>query len=122
MIDYNEINLNIDVLPAQDNYQVVEFKGNLDKIGLYSVKEKLEQLVEQFQKQYLIFNFENLEFANSESIGLLLVLHARLVKKNQKIVLVGSKSHVKDVFEVIGLTKIIDCFDSLKAFLDSIKG
>jgi stage II sporulation protein AA (anti-sigma F factor antagonist) len=121
MIDFNEINLRIEVFPAKDNYQVVEFKGNLDKIGLEKAEPMLEEVVNNLKVNFLVFNFEKLDFINSEGIGLMLTLHARLIKREMKLVIAGANSHVKDVFDVIGMTKIISCFDSLNECIDSLK-
>ena len=111
----------MEVFPAKDNYQVVEFKGNLDKVGLEKGEPKMEEVAAQLSAGYLVFNFEKLDFINSEGIGLMLTLHARLIKKSMKLVIVGANSHVKDVFDVIGMTKIINCFDTMVEFLDSLK-
>jgi len=122
MIDYFNLNLNMEIFPVQDGLQVVEFKGNMDKVGLQSIKEKLEKLVETFESIYLVFDFDQLEFINSEAIGFLLTLHSRLIKKDKKIMILKPKSHVLDVLNVIGLSKIIECYDTMELLKGSIKG
>lgn len=122
MINFNEKNLSVELFPPKDNYQIMEFAGNLDKLGLDSAREKLEDAADKLTVDFLVFDFEKLEFINSESIGFLLVIHTRLVKNNKKLVIINSKAHVKDVFEVIGMTNLISFYDSLKEFLDSLKG
>ncbi len=120
MINFNEKNLTVELYPEKDNFQVAEFSGNMDKMGLDSVKEMLEQAVNNLLSEYLVFDFEKLEFINSESIGFILVLHTRLVRNSKKLAIINANAHVKDVFEVIGMTKLINCYDTKQAFLESL--
>lgn len=121
MMDYFDLNLTMDIFPIKDNVQWVEFKGNIDKVGLQSIKEKLEMLVDEFEGAALVFNFEKMNFINSEGIGFLLVLHSRLVKRGKKLLIYKANSHVKDVFEVIGLSKIMGCYETEDQILEAIK-
>lgn len=121
MIDFNEANLNMDVFPPANGIQIVEFRGNLDKAGFNHIREQMEETVEKCTSKFLIFNFAKLEFINSESIGFLLTLHSRLIKKDSRLVIVSANSHVKDVLEVIGMTKLVDMYDDLQKFTESLK-
>lgn len=121
MTDYMDLNLTTEIYPEKEGIQVVDFKGNLDKVGLQSVEEKIEKLVDEFAGKFMVFNYADLEFTNSEGIGFLLTLQAKLVKKNAKLIVIAAKDHVKDVFNVIGMTKIIDCYESMPQFMESIK-
>ncbi len=122
MNDYTP-SIKLDIQPAGENtdYRLVSFNGNLDKAGLDSVRNQIEEVVDTVKdEQYVVFNFENLEFINSESIGFLLMLHTRLVKKEKKLVIVHAIDHVKDVLDVIGMLKIIAYFPSMEEFQQSL--
>ena len=74
MSDYSS-SIAIDIKPSghHKDYRLISFIGNLDKAGLDEVRSQIEEIVESVHdEQYLVFNFENLEFINSESIGFLL--------------------------------------------------
>ena len=116
------LNLNLTILPSPNNgkYQVVKFAGDLDKAGLQSIQEKIDALVESFSQPYLVFDFSDLNFINSESIGFLTTIHSHLIKNNKSLVLIQAKANVKDVFTVIGLFTFISYYDSLAAFLEKI--
>lgn len=116
MDDYSVHNLTVSVSPAPSAslYEVATFAGDLDKSGLASVKERLESLAAQFSGRYLVFDFSQLNFINSEGIGFLMMIHTRLAKAGKSLVIVNAKPNVKDVFSVIGLLQVIEYFDSLE--------
>lgn len=115
----NQLTANLEPPNNSQNYCVVNFEGNFDKFGLEKVRENIEDLIEKCETPYLVFNFSQLNFINSESIGFLLTLHSRLIKKDKKLVLLQARSNVKDVLEVIGMFKIIPHYDSLAEFEQS---
>lgn len=117
MSDYKP-NLTIEVVQpsAEQNYQVITFNGDFDKAGLAEVKDRLEQAVDNLKKGYLLFDFKDLNFINSECIGFLMSLHSHMIKEKKVLVLVNAKNHVKDVFEVIGILNVIEYADSVEAF------
>lgn len=118
MNDYTS-SITIDIKPSGEHkeYRLINFIGNLDKAGLDEVRSQIEEVVDSvYDEKYVVFNFENLEFINSESIGFLLMLHTRLVKKEKKLILVNAVDHVKDVLDVIGMLKIIDYYPDIDEF------
>lgn len=102
------------------NYKIVDFSGNLDTDNIRENRNKLFDIVENTNRKYLIFNFLNLEFINSESISLLLQFNEILQKKNQKLILINAKKNVVDVLNVIGVFEIIAYFHDLGEFTKSI--
>lgn len=119
MGDYSTQNLQIAIAKPTDGYQVIEFSGAMDKAGLTANKPAIENLVQSYSLNYLIFDMTRLDFINSESIGFLMSIHSHLVKSGKKLVVISAKPNVKDVFQVIGLFDVIPYFDSLKQFQDN---
>lgn len=122
MNDYTS-SLALDVKPSgfHKDYRLVKFVGNLDKAGLEAVRAQIEEVSDQVKdEKYLVFDFELLEFINSESIGFLMMVHTHLEHAGKKLVIVNPVDHVKDVLDVIGLLKIIDCYPSLEEFEQSL--
>lgn len=117
MSDYTA-SIALEVTPSDPvkQYQIIRFKGDLDKAGLAEVKETIEKIVEDFNGKLLVFDFGKLSFINSEGIGLLLTVHYRLVKKNSSLVIIQPPSNIRDVLDVIGLLKIITVYDSWADF------
>ena len=119
MSDYNS-HLTLQVIPADNkqHYQVVRFSGELDKAGLNLIKDQIEKLVDNFSLKYLVFDFADLHFINSECIGFLMAIYAHLVKAEKKLVVVQAPANIMDIFKVIGLSQVIDTYDSLPTFLE----
>lgn len=86
---------------------IVEFHGEIDKSTIDIFKNTVTPLVEQNPSSRFIFDFTDLKFINSEGIGSLMAFHTRLVKREKKLILVGLQSNVRDVLDLIGLTKLI---------------
>lgn len=99
----------------------MSFDGDLDKLGLDSVKDQIDNMVAKIDKSYLVFDFSRLNFINSESIGFIITVHYRLIKKEKKLVIIGASAHVFDVLQVIGITQLIKTFSDIQEFESSIK-
>ena len=116
------LNLSLSILPLdpKNQYQVIKFHGELDKAGLESIREKIDDIVDHFDGQYLAFDLSELDFINSEGIGYLTTIHSHLIKNNKNLVFIQAKPNVKDVFAVIGIFSIINYFDSLSDFVNTL--
>lgn len=113
------LTINLDEAKDEDKFQVVSFTGEFDKAGHSEIKEGLDSIVRDFKRVFLVFDFDNLKFINSEGIGYLMEIHTHLIKNDQKLVIIGLRDHIKDVFETIGINEIIPVFDDLDAFLNN---
>jgi anti-anti-sigma factor len=99
------------------DYRICYFGGAMDKAGLSEIRQKIEDFIEEIDdEKYVVFDFGNLEFINSESIGFLLMIHTRLVKRGKRLIVTGAQDHVRDVLDVVGILKIIDYYQSVEAF------
>lgn len=118
----NDANILLKVEDSQEkDFVVLSFDGDLDKLGLESVKKQIDSIVENASKTWMVFDFTGLNFINSESIGFLTTVHYRLIKKDKRLVIIGASDHVFDVLQVIGITQFIKSFANLTAFEDFIK-
>ena len=104
------------LVDPKKNYQVIAFRGELDKAALQVEENRLEDLVSQLKPPYIVLDFANLTFINSEGIGFVMTLYAHLTKIKKKLAIVAAKSHVKDVLLAIGVGSIVSCYDTLAEF------
>ncbi len=111
------LTLEIQAPVAEKNYQLVAFDGEFDKAGFSAIKNQLDKFFKDFAAKTLVFDFANMTFINSESIGYLMEIHTHLAKKNQALVIVAPKANVKDVFEAIGIQQIVSVYKDLPEFL-----
>lgn len=91
---------------------VVKLIGFLDKSTVAKAEEDLMRIVDGMERKDLILDLEKLTYINSEGIGFLMMLSAHLQKKDHKMVILKAADNVKDVFQAVGLDKVIDCCGS----------
>jgi anti-anti-sigma factor len=112
------LKINLKETSAGQNYQVVEFHGDFDKAGHTDVRPELDKIVKEFVLADLIFDFADLKFINSESIGYLMEIHAHLVKIGKALKIVGANEHVKEVLQTIGIAEVIPMYNDLNSYLN----
>ncbi len=115
-------NLAVTFKTAQENYQVLEFKGDFDKAGLEEFRSKIDLLVQNLKQQYLVFDFSGLNYINSESIGYLMSLNLALNNAGKKLIFVGVQPNVKDVLNMIGVMQVVNGYANLSDFILALKG
>ena len=114
------LKINVSNLDDKKIYQVVELRGEMDKVGLDQVKAPLEKLVESFGCKYLVFDCKELAYINSDSIGFLMSLHAHLAKENKHLVIVDARANVHDILEAIGVLTVFEYYANLEEFKKKI--
>lgn len=113
-------NLTITIQSDNADYTIVNFDGDFDKAGHNEIHDSLSECVKEFAAKYLIFDFSNLRFINSEGIGYLMEVHSHLAQRDRKLVIVGLNDHVADVFETIGIAEIVSIYPTLNDFLNTL--
>lgn len=103
------------------DYQVIQFHGQLDSHTLDGVKILMDKLFEKLSSPHTIFDFSDCNFINSNGIAFLMEAHAKLAHSNRQLIIAGAKSHVKDVFELMGLPKLLPVFNSMGEAIHAIK-
>lgn len=109
-ITIDDISVSIPNITAK----MVKFQGQLDESNVDEKAKIIYGLIEQYpQNLYLLFDFENLEYMNSKSIGYLTDWYGKISEGNGKIVVAKTKSNILDILQVVGLTQLINCYASL---------
>lgn len=113
--------LDLNVLSSVDSdlFQVIEFKGELDKSNNADVRIALSNFIESFSKQTLVFDLKYFDFINSEGVGMLVSFFYKLKTLNKSLLIVAPQPRVQDVLNIIGLSKIVPVYDSLQVALES---
>jgi anti-anti-sigma factor len=94
--------------------KVVKFQGQLDESNVDEKAKILYQLLEQYpQNLYLLFDFEQLEYMNSKSIGYLTDWYGKVSEGKGKIVIAKPRSNILDILQVVGLTQLVTCYPSI---------
>lgn len=112
-----EANITIEDIPVSGgdvNAKLVKFQGQLDESNVDEKAKTIYSLIEQYpQNLYLLFDFEELEYMNSKSIGYLTDWYGKISEGNGKIVIAKTKSNILDILQVVGLTQLINCYATL---------
>lgn len=111
--------LDLNVLATEEgkDYQIVQFKGEMDKSNLDQIREVLTKFVDDYAKGLLIFDLTYFDFINSEGVGFMVSLYYKLKKKGQTLKIIHVTPRVEDVFNLIGLSQLIQCFPDLDTAL-----
>jgi len=115
--------LDLNVLSKENpeqNYQIVEFNGEMDKSNIAEVRDVLVKFIEGFQDDNLIFDLTYFDFINSEGVGLMVSFFYKMKKASKNLILVSPQPQVKDVFDLIGLTQVVQPVDSMDQALNMV--
>jgi anti-anti-sigma factor len=94
--------------------KLVKFQGQLDESNVDEKAKIIYALLEQNpQNLYLLFDFEELEYMNSKSIGYLTDWYGKVSEGKGKIVIAKSRNNILDILQVVGLTQLINCYPTL---------
>lgn len=108
-----QIKLNIVSNVGANNYEIIEFKGEMDKSNIAQIRAGLDEYLLNYAKDFLILDLKDLDFINSEGVGYLVADYYRLLKKAKKMCIAGTKQQVMDVFNLVGLPKLIPCYPTV---------
>jgi anti-sigma B factor antagonist len=100
--------------------QTVVVDGEIDRDTVSEFREKLEEVLKNLNQPYLMLDFTNLEFINSEGIGFLTDLFNRLEMQNKKIMILNASARIMDIFQLVGLNQIIPCCNSEEECLKTV--
>jgi anti-sigma B factor antagonist len=94
--------------------KIAKFVGQLDESNVDEKAQQIYQLIEQNPTNLnLIFDFEDLEYMNSKSIGYLTDWYGKVYENGGKIVIAKTRPNILDILQVVGLTQLIKTFATI---------
>ena len=103
------------------NIKTVHISGQLDESN---VDEKIKEIYEVVNKNTqglnLIFDLTELEYMNSKSIGYLTDLYGKITEMNGNVAIANAKNNILDILQVVGLTQLIETFNSIEEAKDHL--
>lgn len=103
------------------DYEVIEFHGELDQSNLSATESQIVDLLKNFSRKFLVFDLSDLHFINSEGIGFFVSSSTKLARKNSKLLLTGVRHNVMDIFNLIGLPKLIPVLPNIADAIRYVK-
>ena len=82
---------------------VIEFSGRLDTAQAERARSYTDS-----HSQVSTFDFATLDYISSAGLGVLLVVHKRLMRSGGTLRLININNHIRDVFRYSGFDKLLD--------------
>lgn len=99
---------------ADKKLKLIKFSGQLDESNVDDKAKEIYELINSVpQGLFLIFDFANLEYMNSKSIGYLTDWYTKLTEKKGGIIVTQARPNIVDILQVVGLTQLIPCTATL---------
>lgn len=113
-----EANIQIENLESPQNgitFKIIHISGQLDESNVDEKIQEVYKVVEASPKGlFLIFDLDALQYMNSKSIGYLTDLYGKITEGGGKIAIANAKANIVDILQVVGLTQLIDTYDSIE--------
>lgn len=86
---------------------VIYMAGELDHHSSETVRIKIDNKIDEMGASNLIFDFSGINFMDSSGIGVIIGRYRKVTEYGGKVAIVNLKPHIKRVFELGGLFKIV---------------
>ena len=100
---------------------VVKINEEIDHHVCERIKSKIDLAIEFRKAQYLVFDFEGVNFMDSSGIGLIMGRYKLINKHGGQAFMINLKPAVRKIFQMSGIFKIlVECRD-MDCVLQKIK-
>lgn len=112
MSDITITSADVQVDASKGKTKLMKFSGQLDETNIEAEAKKVYEIIEKDQPKNFIFDFTELSYLNSKSIGYIADWQQKISQNGGKLVIFGAKENIFDILDVVGLTNIIDLVQS----------
>lgn len=99
---------------------IVEFTATeLDHHIATYVKEHVDEVILRKNVKNIIFDFKNIKFMDSSGIGVIIGRYKKISNGNGKVSIINMNSRVQRVFDLSGMGKIIQVYESYEDAINS---
>ncbi|MFI3210986.1 MAG: anti-sigma factor antagonist [Peptostreptococcaceae bacterium] len=96
----------------QDKTLIVEFEVfELDHHITNEVRDKIDYILNTKKIIDIIFDFEKIRFMDSSGIGVIIGRYKKIASEGGKVSIIGANERVRKIFELSGMTNIINICD-----------
>jgi len=93
--------------------KIINFAGQLDETNVDEEAKKVYQVIDEMAEPNLLLDLSDLAYMNSKSIGYVTDWYSRAASKNGKIVIAHPRPNILDILKVVGITQIINIYESI---------
>lgn len=115
------MNLKIDTHPAGENTLVINLQGEVD---VYTAPQLKQEIIDQLGSgaNQIVVNLTGVQYLDSTGLGVLIGGLKRAREKDGELTLVCPNQRIYRIFEITGLSKIFDIYQSEDEALTSVRG
>jgi len=105
------VNFKMDTRTIDNKLPVIELEGEVDVYTAPQLKQQMINLLESGNKQ-MIIDLTKVEYLDSTALGVLIGGLKRMREMDGNMVLVCPSARIRRVFEITGLDKIFDIYNT----------
>ncbi len=100
----------------KNGYQLVDVSGKIDRLkDSIVLKSYINSLLER-NVSSIALNLSKVTYLDSGALNVLIYCHTSLRKKNGTMALIEPNEYVKDVLDVVGLSKLVRVYSTEEEF------
>lgn len=105
---------------VEDKTLLVEIlSAELDHHVARDVRQEVDSILMKKQIDYIIFDFQYVNFMDSSGIGVIIGRYKKIVTHGGKVSVINMNSRVKKLFNLSGMSKIISIYDTFEDAINS---
>ena len=113
------MNFKMDTRTAASELPVIELEGEVDVYTAPQLKQQMISMLESGSRD-LVVNLTKVDYLDSTALGVLIGGLKRMREMDGNMVLVCPSPRIRRVFEITGLDKIFDIFNTEEEALESM--
>lgn len=100
---------------SKQKIQVITFDGQLDESNADDQSQKVYDIIQNnAEGTSYIFDLSPLSYLNSKAIGYMSDFYHRIVNQHGKLILAAPRKNIFDIFEVVGIVRLIPIVGSVE--------
>lgn len=99
---------------------VIGVLGELDHHSADYVRQKVDGEMLSARIRNIVFDFSEVSFMDSSGIGVILGRFRNIQKLNGKAAIVNANQHIRKIFEMSGIERIIPIYDSIDVAINKM--
>ena len=102
------------------NSLLVSLSGELDQYAAADLKSKIDIEIQAAQKRNLIIDLSKVSLMDSSGIGVIIGRYKKISSEGGKVSVVNVNDRVKKIFNLSGMNKIINIYDTYEEVASSL--
>ena len=100
---------------------VVTLRGNLYEQEARKLQKFIDPILEDEETSGLIINLSQVEFIDSTSIGSIIALYQKLIKRNLDFAICNLNEHLKGIFATMRLDNVLSLYPAEEDAITALK-